>query len=140
MARFLDTNILIRFFTRDDPAKAQAAYQLIRRVERDEERVVLTPLVIFEVVFLLERRYAVAKAEIREKIGDLLSLRSVQLAEKSLCRKALDLYVEQNVAYADAYHVAWMQQQGLKELYSWDREFDRVPEVTRIEPAEEAPE
>lgn len=140
MARFLDTNILIRFFTRDDPAKAQAAYQLIGRVERDEERVVLTALVIFELVFLLERRYAVAKAEIREKIGDLLSLRSVQLTEKSLCRKALDLYVEKNIAYADAYHVTWMQQQGLKEVYSWDREFDRVPQVTRIEPHEAAPE
>lgn len=45
MARFLDTNILIRFFTRDDPAKAQVAYQPIGRVERDDVRVVLTALV-----------------------------------------------------------------------------------------------
>lgn len=135
MARFLDTNILIRYFTLDDPVKAQAAYQLIRRVERDEERVALTPLVIFEVVFLLERRYRVAKAEIREKIGDFLSLRSVQLTEKSLCRKALEVYVEKNIAYADAYHAVWMQRKGLEEIYSWDREFDRVPELSRVEPA-----
>lgn len=33
-----------------------------------------------------------------------------------------------------------MQQQGLKEIFSWDREFDRVREVTRVEPAEDAPE
>lgn len=134
MARFLDTNILIRYFTNDDPAKAQAAFRLIQRVERDEERVVLTPLVIFEVVFLLERRYKVVRAEIREKVRDLLSLRAVQLTGKALCRQALDVYVEKNIAYADAYHAIWMQQKGLTEVYSWDREFDRVAELTRIEP------
>ena len=37
--RFLDTNILLRYLTRDDEAKAQQALALLRRVERDEEQV-----------------------------------------------------------------------------------------------------
>ncbi len=138
MARFLDTNILMRYFTNDDPAKAEAAFALLQRIERDEERVVTSPLVIFEAIFLLERRYKVSKADIREQVGDVLSLRSLHLTEKSLCRDALDVYVEKNISYPDAYHAVWMQTRDITEVYSWDREFDRIPDLTRIEPANAA--
>ncbi len=113
---------------------AQAAMTLMERIERGDEHVVISLLVVFEVVFLLERRYKTPKATIREMVGDVLSLRSVQLAEKDLCVGALDLYVERNIAFADAYHAVWMQRAGLTEVYSWDKEFDRVPSLTRIEP------
>ena len=135
MARFLDTNILMRYFTNDDPRKAQAALMLLERVERGEERVVTTPLVIFETVFLLQRRYKVPRERVREMVTELLALRHLQLTEKALCRQALDLYVEADIAYADAYHAAWMQAKGVVEVYSWDHEFDRVTSLTRIEPA-----
>lgn len=138
MARFLDTNILMRYFTNDDPVKARAALALLDRVERGEERVVTTPLVIFEAVLLLERSYKIPKAAVRDMVTAVLALRHLQLAEKRLCSEALALYVENNIAYADAYHAIWMRRKGLRELYSWDREFDCVPELTRIEPADGA--
>lgn len=137
MARFLDTNIIMRYFTNDDPAKARAALALMDRVERGDERVVTTPLVIFEAVFLLQRSYKLPKDRVREMVGDLLALRHLQLAEKRTCRRALDLYVERNISYADAYNALWMQERGVTEVYSWDGEFDRVPELRRLEPAEE---
>ncbi|MHB8647962.1 MAG: PIN domain-containing protein [Thermomicrobiales bacterium] len=132
--RFLDTNVLIRYFTSDDPIKAEAAYALMLRIERDDERVVISPLVIFEAIFLLERRYKIAKEDVREMVGDVLALRALQLAEKSVCRDALDLYVERNISYPDAYHAVWMQTREITAVYSWDRDFDRIPELTRIEP------
>lgn len=135
MARFLDTNILLRYFANDDPAKSPAALALLQRVERGDERVVMTAIVVFEVVFTLQRSYKLPKAVIRQELGKILSLRNLQLTEKTLCRKALDLYVEKNISYADAYHAVWMQQKGVREVYTWDREFNRIAELTRIEPA-----
>jgi predicted nucleic acid-binding protein len=134
MARFLDTNILIRYLTNDDPVKAILVFTLLDRVAEGTEQVVTTPLVVFETVFLLQRTYKLGKAEIREKIADILSLQGVQLAERALCLTALDYYVEQNISYADAYNAAWMRGEGIAEIYSWDREFDRVAGLTRIEP------
>ena len=32
--RFLDTNVILRYLTRDDEAKAEACYQLFQRVGR----------------------------------------------------------------------------------------------------------
>jgi len=134
MARFLDTNILIRYLTGDDPVKAGLALALLDRVADGAEQVVTTPLVIFETIFLLQRTYKIAKADIREKIAAILTLQGVRLAERALCLAALDYYVEQNISYADAYNAAWMQDEGIAEVYSWDREFDRVAGLTRIEP------
>jgi len=134
MARFLDTNILIRYLTNDDPDKAALALALLNRVAEGTEQVVTTPLVIFETIFLLQRTYKLPKVDIREKITTILALQGVQLAERTLCLTALDYYVEQNISYADAYNAAWMQGEGIAEVYSWDREFDRVAGLTRIEP------
>lgn len=134
MARFLDTNILIRYLTNDDPDKAALALALLDRVAEGNEQVVTTPLVIFETIFLLQRTYKLPKTDIREKITTILSLQGVQVRERALCLRALDYYVEQNISYADAYNAAWMQDEGIAEVYSWDREFDRVAGLTRIEP------
>lgn len=132
--RFLDTNILLRYFTGSDGEKAQAAKALLERIERGEEKVVTSLLVVFEVVFTLQRTYKVTKAQIRELVGDVLALRSVQLTGKRLCLEALDLYVAKNISFADAYNALYLQAQGLAEIYSWDTDFDHLPTVKRLEP------
>lgn len=42
--RFIDTNLFIRYFTRDDEEKAQKVLALLKRVERDKERITLSEL------------------------------------------------------------------------------------------------
>lgn len=135
MVRFLDTNVFLRYFANDDPVKSLAALALLQRVERGEEHVITTPIVVFEVVFTLQRSYKIPKEVIRREVGKILSLRDLQLADRELCQNALNLYADQNIAFADAYHAIWMQRAGVTEVYSWDKEFDRVPSLTRIEPA-----
>lgn len=126
--------MLLRYFTNDDPAKARAAFALLQRVERGEEQVIVSPIVVFEVVFALQRSDTMPKEDFRRLFWRVLSLRDVDLADKSLFAQAFDQFVEKNIAFADAYHVIWMQRRDVTEVYSWDRAFDRIPELTRIEP------
>jgi predicted nucleic acid-binding protein len=133
--RFLDTNILLRYLTRDDEGKANSAYGLLRRVEQGDERVVTSPLVIFEVVFTLQKSYQIARSRIRDALADILSLAGVELPQKSLYLQALDLYVQKNISFADAYNAAYMRSHQVSEIYSGDADFDRVEGITRIEPA-----
>ena len=125
--RFLDTNVLLRYLTRDDEEKAQ-------RVERGDEAVVTSPMVVFETIFTLQRYYRLPKERIRERVGDLLSLRSLHVPDKQVCQRALDLYVRHNVSFADAYNAASMHQRQMTEIYSWDTDFDKLPGITRVEP------
>ncbi len=58
----------------------------------------------------------------------------IVLPGKRRFRHVFDLYVRLNIAFADAYHVVLMDQLGLEEIVTFDREFDRVPRIKRVEP------
>ena len=49
-------------------------------------------------------------------------------------RKVFTYYVDTNISFADAYHAVLMEGLKLKEIVSFDREFDRIPTVRRVEP------
>jgi predicted nucleic acid-binding protein len=104
------------------------------RVERGEERVATSTMVVFETVFTLQRSYKLPRRRIHELVRPLLSLRGLAIPERSLLERALDLFVETNVPFDDAYNVAFMEASGLTEIYSWDDDFDRFSGLGRIEP------
>src|SRR5260370_38152381 len=88
-ACFLDTNILLRFLTRDDEQKAQQALDLLLRIERGEEKVITSPLVIFETIFTLQKLYKVPRDIIKEQVLSIISLRSFNFQIKSLSLRLL---------------------------------------------------
>ncbi len=138
MPRFLDTNILLRYFTGNPPEQAAGAKWLLQRVERGEEKVATSVMVLFETVFTLQKTYRVPKADIRAMVTDVVSLSGVQLPGKRLYLRALALYAEQPfLSFADAYNVIAMQEQGIPEIYSFDTDFDKVDGITRVEPRED---
>jgi uncharacterized protein len=131
---FLDTNILLRFLTRDDEGKAQQALDLLLRIERGEEKVITSPLVIFETIYTLQRFYKVPRQRIKEQILSIISLRSLHLPDKNLYHRAFDLYITKNISFADAYNAVYMQAEEVSQIYSWIRDFDKIDGITRLEP------
>ena len=131
---FLDTNILLRFLTRDDEGKAQQALDLLLKIERGEEKVITSPLVIFETIYTLQSFYKVPRQLIKEQILSIISLRSLHLPDKNLYHRAFDLYVTKNISFADAYNAVYMQAEEVSYIYSWDRDFDKIDGITRLEP------
>ena len=136
--RFLDTNILLRYLTKDDEPKARRALALLSRVERGQEKVMTSPMVIFETIFTLQKRYNVPRERIRDSLGDIISLRGLDLPNKHLYGRALDLYASKNISFADAFNAAYMQSRGHSEIYSWDTDVDRLEGFARLEPSEES--
>lgn len=136
MVRFLDTNILLRYLTKDDERKADASFNLLLRVERAEEIVVTTDLVIAEVVFTLQspRSYNLPRETIRERLEPVISLRGLRLPNKSVYARVFDIYCESRVSFVDACNAAYKENRGISEVYSYDTDFDRIPAVSRVEP------
>ena len=133
--RLTDTNLLIRFFTRDDPEKAERVRQLLERVEQNQEKVALSPIVVFETVFTLAHSYKLSRAQIKEMLEDVISLRGVHLPNKNVYLRALELYAQHpRLSFGDAYNASYMESLGLTELYSYDEGYDRLTEITRFEP------
>ena len=132
----MDTNILLRFFTGDDSQKAQQALNLFMRIERGEEKVITSSSVIFETVYTLQSFYKLARGEIKDKLLPIISMRGVHLPDKSVYYRAFDLYVTKNISFADAYNAAFMISEEIFNIYSWDRDFDKIEGIVRLEPEE----
>jgi uncharacterized protein len=134
MARFLDTNVLVRLLTDDDLEKSARALALLQKVDRGEEDLVASPMVIFETVFTLQKTYGASRVAIRRGIETVISLRGVRIANKKLFRNALDLYTSTNISFADAFNTAFMRANQMSEIYSWDSDFDKLSGIIRVEP------
>ena len=131
---FLDTNILMRYFTGEDERKAEHALNLLTRVERGEERIITSSLVIFETIFTLQSFYKVPRQRIKELVLPIIALRGLHLPDKDIYYHAFDLYVTKNISFADAYNAAYMFSEEVYNIYSWDRDFDKIEGIVRLEP------
>ena len=134
--RFVDTNIFIRHLTRDDPEKAQACYQLFLSAQRNEVALTTSEAVIAEVVYVLssEQLYNLSREQIRALLYPLLTLRGFKLSGREVYLRALDVYATSDLDFEDAIAVAHMERHQLSEIYSYDRHFDQMSGLTRLEP------
>ena len=136
--RFLDANVILRYLTRDDEAKARACYELFQRVQRSEVELATCEVVVAEVIYVLSSPrlpYRLSPEQIRARLLPLLTLRSLKLPQKGVCLAALDIYASSSsLDFEDALATAHMEQRGIVEIVSYDQDFDRVPGVRRVEP------
>ncbi|MBU4175084.1 MAG: PIN domain-containing protein [Actinobacteria bacterium] len=132
--RFLETDAILRYLTRDDEKKAAAVLTLLRKVESGRERVVTSPMVIFEVVFTLQSYYKVPKSELREKVLTILDLRGLSLEHKDVFAAALECYCDLNLPFADAFNACYMKSSGLNEIYTYDEDYERIDGIKRVAP------
>ncbi|HVA92472.1 MAG TPA: PIN domain-containing protein [Chloroflexota bacterium] len=136
--RFIDTNIFLRYLTKDDPVKAAACYALFQRLEQGSEQATTSETIIAEVVYVLSARshYGLGGTEIRARLTPLLVLRGLRIAHKRTYLRALDLYATYAALdFEDALTISHMERTGITDLYSYDTDFDQVPSVIRRDPA-----
>jgi predicted nucleic acid-binding protein len=137
--RYLDANIILRYLTRDDPAKADACFALLERVRAGTEEVFLTESVFTEIGYILSsrRHYALSHADVYSRLAPVLLLRGLRAHHKPVLDRALQLYAETpRLDIEDALIVAHTESGGASELYSYDGDFDGMPSVTRLEPGQ----
>lgn len=136
MTQFVDTNIFIRYLTRDDPQKAEACRRLFEQAKTSEVILTTSESVLAEVVFVLgsPRGYRLSRADVRARLYPLVAMEGLRIEDRRKYFRALDLYATHNIDFEDALTVAHMEQHNLDELYSYDRDFDRVGKMKRIEP------
>jgi len=132
--RFLDTNIFIRFLTDDIPEKVDACEEIFKKAVEKQETLFTTELVIAEIVWVLESFYKLPKNEIQDKVEKILNTPNLICPHKDLILNALILYSEKNIDYIDACNALILKENGIEELYSYDKHYDRIDWLTRLEP------
>lgn len=130
----IDANVILRFLTNDDPAKAQACARLLEKAENNQQQIWLPDLVLADVVWTLEKYYRQSKERIVDLMIPIISLRGVHCARKEVIFQAFRLYVDHNIDWTDAFVAAQVLGGKSATIYSYDRDFDQISGLTRVEP------
>ena len=140
---YIDTNIIIRYLTKDDPQKAQRVYDLFQILARGEKTLAITEAVLAEVIYVLssKRLYNLPRADIVKRLMPIILLKGIHVGcrpgDKTIYTQALHLYATSTLDFTDTLIVAKAQQEESKIVYSFDADFDRFPEIVRREPGRE---
>jgi uncharacterized protein len=134
--QFVDTNIFLRYLTNDDPAKAKKCLALFQQAKLNQVALTTSESVIAEVVYLLssKRVYNLAPKAIVAHLRPLLVLPGLKLASRNLLLRTLEIYATYAIDFEDALSKAHMEGQQIKEIYSYDADFDQMDDITRLEP------
>ena len=134
--KFLDANVILRYLTRDDPKKAENCYELFQKVKRGEIELTTCEAVIAEVVYVLSSHnlYNLPRDEVCSMLLPIINLYGLKIPQKRLYIRALDIYASKNIDFEDALSFAHMEKRQIKEIYSYDSDFDKLEELRRLEP------
>ena len=134
---FVDTDVIIRLLTGDDPVKQAQAVILFELVEQGKLTLAAPDTVIADAVFVLAspRLYHVLRADVAALLTPLVQLPGFHVQNRRAVLTALSLYATTpNLDFGDALIIATMQEAGAQILYSYDTHFDRVVGITRQPP------
>ena len=132
--KFIDTNLFLRYLTKDDPLKYERCRDLFKNAMGGKIAIVTSGLVIAELIWTLLSYYKVSKADVVEKISILVATDKLFIPDKEIISDALVLYGMKNIDYLDAYNAVLMRSYGLNAIYSYDEDFDTIEGIKREEP------
>ena len=132
--KFVDTNIFLRYLTKDDLSKYERCRAMFKKVLKGEMAISTSGMVIAELIWTLLSYYKVPKAEVIEKVSVILGTENLFIPEKDVLADALVLYARKNIDFIDAYNAVFMRYHGLCEIYSYDEDFETVEDIERKEP------
>ncbi|MXX67619.1 MAG: type II toxin-antitoxin system VapC family toxin [Gemmatimonadales bacterium] len=116
----LDTNILVRFITRDDRELAAAATQLIEsRCTAETPGHVCVPVLV-ELVWVLRRGYRYEKTAVVEVVDKLLGAAELIVEDSETVRLALRDYASGTAGFADYLIGRSNRARGFAPTYTFD--------------------
>lgn len=134
MTAVVDANVILRHVLADHKDHSPRARALFSRVQQGDEVIRLVDTAVFEAVFVLDRSYRQDKAAIAGAFLALLDSPSVVADFPERLRLAFDLFVRNQMSFGDAYIAATALATEEQRVISFDRDFDRIPGITRVEP------
>jgi predicted nucleic acid-binding protein len=131
---FVDTNLFLRYLTKDDPGKYERCRAVFKKAVEGKVSLLTSEMVIAELIWTLLSYYKVPKAEVIEKVSIIISTPSLYVVDRTIIADSLVLYSQKNIDFIDAYNALFMKFHGLEKIYSYDEDFDAIEGIEREEP------
>ncbi len=130
----IDTNLLVRFLTEDDPVKAKAVETLLKKAGRGEIKILIPSVVIAELVWVLRSFYAMEAEEISELVGAVLNTPGLDTQDKLILREALKTFERTGIDFVDAWILEFAHDRGIGRIYTFDKKHFKDIDIEMASP------
>lgn len=116
----LDTNVLVRYITQDDPLQAAAATRVIEALTVEEPGY-LTGGVLVETYWVLRTTYGFSREDVVSALGAVVAADEFVVENETIVRNALILAGSTGADFADAVIVASCRHAGCADVVTFDK-------------------
>jgi predicted nucleic-acid-binding protein len=131
----LDTNLLVRLITDDDPAQADAVENLMETRCFADDPGFVNRAVLCEVVWVLARRFRYDRAEIANVVLGLYRTPALLLEDAELIPEALRLYRTSRTDFADILIGLTNRMADCTVTFTFDRRAAQVEGFQALQPS-----
>ncbi|HEY3567220.1 MAG TPA: type II toxin-antitoxin system VapC family toxin [Thermoanaerobaculia bacterium] len=117
----LDTNILVRLITQDDPQQAALAERLIQQATEEGEVCFVSDVVLCELEWVLEGCYGATRSDLLAAIQEIASREVFAFEDSDSLHWAIDLFRKSKVELSDALIGARARAKDARTTYTFDR-------------------
>jgi predicted nucleic-acid-binding protein len=116
----LDTNVLVRYLTRDDQPQYEKARRLIDRGVSKDEPILVSLLVLLETEWVLRSRYELVKSEIVAAFSALLDTADLTFEDEPSIERAVYSWKDSAADFADCLIEARNRRLGCRATATFD--------------------
>ncbi len=122
----LDTNVLVRYLTQDDPAQFARAAAFIDAASEREEQFLINALVLCELVWVLATVYDYSRDEIAQALEQIFTTAQFEIERLDEARQALGDFRSSKADFSDALIGRINRSLGATHTVTFDRDLKAV--------------
>lgn len=130
----LDTNILVRYFMRDDQGQASAAKRLVEDARARGERLFINRIVLCELTWVLSKLYRRSHAEIADAVERILVTTQFEVEGKDAVWEALRAFRGSAADFADCLIGASSSAAGCTSTATFDKKAGKLEAFLLLAP------
>lgn len=134
MATFVDTNIFLRFLLADHPKQSPRCKKLFEMAEKGKIELTTSEIVIAEIAWVLGSFYRENRQSVAQKLRQIILFKGLTVPNRDVLLLATQKLESENIDFIDAYNYSLVIKKKIQKIYSYDRDFDRLEKIKRIEP------
>ena len=132
---WLDANVVLRLLTGVPEHMSQKSLKLMKRAEKGELLLVLPALIVAQIIWVLKSQYRKSPSEIVSVLIPFLHSDGMEVEEKELLVRSMELSRDKHVEFIDAYLSLKAHEAGHEVCTFDETDFKKLPARWVMPPA-----
>lgn len=122
----LDTNVVVRYLTQDDPKQSAIANRIIEQELTEKNQGYITLVSLIEITWVLESCYGQTKDDLINVLDLLITIKQIRIEKTDLVYLALKRFRTGTADFSDALITLVCEDAGCKRVVSFDKKVATV--------------